>query len=502
MWRQGRGQNGHLAGGHPDTFGGRRRPRPAASRPGEGRARPERRQGAGRDRTAGNPRERAAAVCRRSQRADPVRALPRGRLALVAGGPARRALLPPRQPRLPEPEPPHVRRLPGGARMRLGAAGTGAGGRDRGRARGPAAGTAARIPGRVRIPRLRPSGCPARARPLLPHPGRSARGRDLPIRGMAVQALPLRSPVHPRQLRARPAGPGRRAVGAEGDRGARQPRGDRPRRLRRSRAGAPVEVGGGVRGAEPGAARAGGGRGPQRHARDGLAGGRAGAGSTRSGAGAGGRAGGWTGGRPSSWRFPGRGGGHPRGCVAGRWQQRRPARERGRGGRRHGREDHRRRGAAVRGARPAAVAGAGHRAGGRGAGPGGPRRAGTDRLRLAHARVPRRRRRAAATGGHPQRAGRDGPPGRPLGHADLVAAPVPGGLLRGARADDVAHRPRLGLARDGRLGDARAARVDRLAAAVVRDLAAAASGPRRGPAAVCRHAAVLRLRDPDPPAAG
>ena len=68
--------------------------------------------------------------------------------------------------------------------------------------------------------------------------------------------------------------------------------------------------------------------------------------------------------------------------------------------------------------------------------------------------------------------------------------------------DDVAHRPRLGLARDGGLGDARAAGVHGLAAAVVRDLAAAASGPRRGPAAVCRHAAVLRLRDPDPPAAG
>ena len=84
----------------------------------------------------------------------------------------------------------------------------------------------------------------------------------------------------------------------------------------------------------------------------------------------------------------------------------------------------------------------------------------------------------------------------------LVAAPLPRGLLRGARADDVAHPARRRLARDGRLVDARAAGVHRLAAAVVRDLAAAASGPRRGPAAVRRHAAGLRLRDPDPPAAG
>ena len=65
----------------------------------------------------------------------------------------------------------------------------------------------------------------------------------------------------------------------------------------------------------------------------------------------------------------------------------------------------------------------------------------------------------------------------------------------------VAHRARRRLAGRGRLDDARAAAVDRLAAAVVCDLAAAASGRQRRSAPVRRHAPVLRLRGPDPPAA-
>jgi hypothetical protein len=401
----------------------------------------------------------------------------------VAGRPARRPLLPPRQPRLPEPDAADVRGLRARAGVRLGAAVAGAGGSDRGRPRDPAAGAAAALPGRVRVPRLRAAGGATRARPLQPRPRRSACRRRVPVRWMAVQALPLRPPVHARQLCARPAGAGRRPLGPE-DSGRRlESGGDRARGLRRPCAGALGQVAGGVRGAEPGIARAGRRRCPQRHARDGRAGAGARAGRPRAGP------------RPRP-RVPVRRARGPR-----RWY-RRAGRERRRGRGRGGGQDRRRRRAAVRGARSRPLAGALEGAGRGGAGAGRAGGRGPDRVRLAHARLPRRGRRAAAARGDPQRAGRDRPPGGAVGNADLVAAPLSGGLLRGTRVHAVANGTGLGLAGDGGLGDARAAGVHGLAAAVVRDLAAPASGPRRGPAADRRHAAVLRLRGPDPPAAG
>src|SRR5205085_1433336 len=62
-----------------------------------------------------------------------------------------------------------------------------------------------------------------------------------------------------------------------------------------------------------------------------------------------------------------------------------------------------------------------------------PRRGRADRLRDARAGVPRRAVRAAAAGGDAQHPGRDRAPGRPVGDAVLVAAPVSGRVRERAR---------------------------------------------------------------------
>ena len=68
--------------------------------------------------------------------------------------------------------------------------------------RDPAARAAAALAGRARLPRLRPPRRPARPQPLQLH-RRSAPRRDLPVRRLALPALPLWPAVHARELRAR-----------------------------------------------------------------------------------------------------------------------------------------------------------------------------------------------------------------------------------------------------------------------------------------------------------
>jgi hypothetical protein len=162
----------------------------------------------------------------------------------------------------------HVCELRAGAVERPGAARGGAGGHDGARPRRAGARPAVALPGRVRLPRVRTDGGAARARSLHPLPLRSPHRQRVRIRGLAVSALPLRPAVHARQLRHRPAGAGGGAVGVQGGGGPIEPRGGGVDRPGRQQARAQWPLGGGVRGPEPGAARAGGGGGPQRHPGD------------------------------------------------------------------------------------------------------------------------------------------------------------------------------------------------------------------------------------------
>ena len=338
-----------------------------------------------------------------------------------ARGPGRRH----QQRRLPDADADHVREL--SARAARGARPAHA--RARGRARGhlydAAARAAADLPGRVRLPGLRPPRGPPRPRPLHARRRRSAERPGLPVRGMALQALSLWAAVHARELRDRPARPCRRAMGLQ-DRGGRlEPGRGRARLTSRGRSRPLPALGSGVRGPQPGAARAGRRRRPQRHADPAPAVGRAGAH-----------------GRGTSPLPRRRGGARGRHRDQGHGRARAPL-PRARAGTRarapgHGRE---------RVAVPA------------GAGAGGP-----DRLRLPRARLPQRGGRAAAARGRPQRARRDRPPGRPQRNARLVATPVRRRLPGRARGRPVAHRARGRLACGSGLVDARPAALDRMAA--------------------------------------
>ena len=124
-----------------------------------------------------------------------------------------------------------------------------------------------------------------------------------------------------------------------------------------------------------------------------------------------------------------------------------------------------------------------------------------DRLRLARVRLHQRRERAAAAGGDPQHARRDRAPGGTARHAELVAPLLHRRVRRGLHIRPVAHPARGRLARGGRVDDAGAAAVHRLAVALVCDLAAAASRGQWRSAPARRHARLLCLRAPDPPAA-
>jgi hypothetical protein len=394
----------------------------------------------------------------------------------MAGGTAVGHRQPSRQRWIPGADADRLRRLCDGAGERPRAAVALARGRRHRSPCDPRAGAAADLSGRVRLHRLRADGRAARARSVHPRTGRSDGGPRVRLRRLALSALALRTAVHARELRDGATGAGRRVVDAQSCHGRVQPRrgladgagGRATRRL--------SVVRDGVRGTEPGAARAGRRRRAQRHAADRRA--RAGAAVER------GRRAGRT------------------GCRRPSAGPRAPACRGARAERRRRRQADSRPDAAVPRAGPSRDVsppprGARRRA--RAGSSGGGRR---DRLWPARARLPDRDRRAAAVGGDAQHPGGDGAPVRPDRHAGLVAAAVGGRLPGGAPLRAVAHGPRRGLASGGGLGDAGAAGLDRLAAAVVRRLGAAASGRLRRSAPACRHADPLRLRRPDPPAAG
>gem|GEM_PF-5669053 len=356
-----------------------------------------------------------------------------------------------------------MRELSAGSARRPHAVRARSGGRDRGGARDPAAGTTADLTRCLRLSELRPPGSPAWPRPLHARGRRSAHRRDLPVRRLALPALALRPAVHAGELRDRAAGARRRAVGLQGGRGGREPRRDRVGRAGRISARSLTPLGGRVHGPEPGSARAGRGRRPQRHADPFAARGRA--------------------------------------RAHGRRQSTLP-RRRDRVGDGRGDQDHGRAGVAVPDPRSPSGARASIGREQRGPRPVAACGAGTDRLRHARAELSRRGRRTAAARGDPQRAGRDRSPGGAERDTELVAPPLHRRIRGGTRVRAVAHGTRCGLARRSRLDDARAAALDRLALALVRDLGAAASGGRRRSAPAGRHARFLRLCGPHPPAAG
>jgi len=326
----------------------------------------ERAARAGRTRPARCPCKRLPRGSRRRRATLAVCSCTQRRLAELAGGP----LLGPERGshhgQFPDADADHVRELPGGAARRASHARTRAPGGDLGGARDSAVGSSADLPGRVRLPRLRPPGRPTWPRSLHACPRRSAQRLGLRIRRLALPALPLWTAVHARKLCDRAAGARRRVVGFEGARGLLEPRRGRTRRTSRSQAGSFAALGGGVRGPEPGAARAGRGRRTQRHA-DHL--------------------------------------GARRRARTHRRGQPPLSRRRGRAGRRHRDQGHRRVGAAVPDARSARHAGAPGRGGERRAELVGARGRGANRLWLPRTRIPERGGRAAAAGGHTQRAG-------------------------------------------------------------------------------------------------
>jgi hypothetical protein len=285
---------------------------------------------------------------RRRRSAVEIRPGAHRRLARVDGRSAEEPGHGPLQRWLPSADAPHVRELSAGARGGEVAARRAAGGRDRACALDPAARTAADLPGRVRLSGLRAHGRPARPGPLHARSRRSAHRPGPPVRRMARPALPLRPAVHAHELRDRPAGTRRRAVGVQGARRRLEPRRGRADRARRRSPRSQRPLGGGLRRLQPGAAGAGGRRRTQRHACAAAA--------------------------------------HA-GARAGRGGQPPPARRRGCTGRRRRRQAHRRAGAALPGARLAPQArapGGGGERGTRAACARGPR---GDRLRRARARL-------------------------------------------------------------------------------------------------------------------
>jgi len=260
-------QNDAHRGGnrHTDRRAGRRagtiRPR--------NRIAPGARPGVASDRRAGAARcARHPVPARggRGRRPVPVRAGAQRRLARLARRAAERRRAAPGKRRLPGPDADHVRQLPARAGERARARRAGAGRDDRARARRVAARTAADLPGRLRLPRLRPPRRAARPRPLHPFSRRSPDGRGVPVRGLALPAFTVRTAVHARELRDDAAGTRGRPVGDEGAGGQREPRHRRAERQDRRAAGALAGVGGGLRRAEPRAAGARRRGCPQRHA--------------------------------------------------------------------------------------------------------------------------------------------------------------------------------------------------------------------------------------------
>jgi hypothetical protein len=378
----------------------------------------------------------------------------------VACGAVARPRCRPGQRELSDAHADHVRELRARARYGASTPDGGNSGSNRARARDPAARTAADLPGRVRLPRVRAHGRPARPRPLHAFRRRSTHRPGLPVRRLAVSALPVRPAVHARKLRHRAVLTRERTVGVQGAGRALEPGRGGVDRTHRPSPRAKRALGGELRRAEPRAARAGSRRRAQRHAGDGAA----------------------------------------RACAhAERRCESPPASRRGRAGAWRGREADRGAGAAVSRARLAVATGAPAHGAERGARPARADRGGRRRLRRARARLPRRGGRATAARGHAQHPRRDRAPGGPERHASVVAPSFRGGFRGRARRCAVAYGAGRGLARGGWVDDARAAAVHRVAAAVVRDLAAAASGRQRRSAPDRRHARVLRVRRPHPP---
>jgi hypothetical protein len=358
----------------------------------------------------------------------------------MARGAAARPRHRPLQHQLPDADAGHVRVLRARAPRGAKAAGGGARGRDRRGGCDPAARAASDLPGRVRLPRVRPAGRRARARPVHARRRGSPDRPGVQVHRLAVSALAVRTAVHPAQLRARTAGAGGRAVGVQGDRRRLEPRRGRADRARRRPARALRQLGDRVRRPEPGAARAGDRRSAQRHTA---------VGGARLGFGADGRR------ERALGRRRGRAGGGGRG------------------------QGHRRARAAVPDSGLAALPRArtgGTRCGRRAARGRTRRRA---RLRRARPRLPQCHRRATAARGDAQLPRGDRAAGGPERYSGLVAPPLRRRLHRGPRLRAVAHGARRRLARSRRLEHDRAARFDRVAVAVVRDLGAAASGRQR-----------------------
>jgi hypothetical protein len=346
---------------------------------------------------------------------------------------------------------------------------------------GDGAGAAAYLPGRLRLPGLRPHGRPARPRPLLPHPRPGRVRPGLLFHRLAAAELSLRAAVYPRQLRPRAAGAQCRAVDGESASRPDEPAGGLADGAGSRAGGALGCRGGSLRRPEPGPAGSGRGRRPQRHAAAGGVGGGAGADGRRTrlcsdGSGRGFHAS--AGGALPSTR-----------CRAGA------------GCRRRSQADGRP-GPALPRARTLAMAGTGSHRGRRRAGPAGRPGDRAGRLRTARLRLPERDRRRAAAGRDALDPRRDGQASGPGGDAVVVAAAVGRGLRRRARLRAVADRPGGRLADSGGLDDAGPAAGDGLAAALVCSLAAAASRRQRPGAPARGRALALRLRHPDPRGAG
>ena len=128
-------------------------------------------------------------------------------------------------------------------------------------------GPPADLPGRIRLPRLCAPRCASWPRPLLARPRAGRRRPDLPLPRLALLASSVRTALHPAQLRLRAARSRRRGVGVQGARRAREPARDLANRPRRRAHGPLGALRRGVRGSEPGAARARRRRRSQRHAR-------------------------------------------------------------------------------------------------------------------------------------------------------------------------------------------------------------------------------------------
>jgi hypothetical protein len=180
-------------------------------------------------------------------------------MAGVAFGPVARPWVGDWLKQLPSAHADHVRELCGRAAERTDASRQGDRGIDCGGQPCAAAGTTVDLPGRVWLPGVCEVGGAARVGPIYARRGRSPDRRRFRVYRVAVSELALRPAVHARHLPARAAWAGGGIVGAEGDGCAREPRGGGIDCARRAQDGSLGEVGGGVRGFEPGAAGAGGG---------------------------------------------------------------------------------------------------------------------------------------------------------------------------------------------------------------------------------------------------